>query len=211
MSWPEIDIVVGRAVTDHDLRRLRDAAAAGASALAEAAISGAAVEVRGFADAQETAPTFQERAHWCWAACLQAVLRHYGVARTQEEIVSQVYGMAVDLPEIHAAQLYHVLNARIPLPDGTTCVTRGRAFPGDALTPAVLHNELSSNHPVLAVHRTGEGTGHAVVIYGATFGPRGIVSVKYFDPMPGKGLCQIVGTPTDGSVVRWFAIRGRSR
>jgi len=211
MSWPEIDLVVGRSVTHHDMRRLRDSAAARAEVLACVGAAGCEIEVPGFADAQRARPIFQERLHWCWAACVQSVLRHYGVGRTQESIVSEVYGVPVDLPEVHASQLYHVLNAKVPLPNGTTCVMRGRAYPGEALTPAVLYNELSASHPVLAVHRTGDGTGHAVVIYAARFGPLGVTSVKYFDPMPGRGLSEITGTPADGAVVRWFAIRGRSR
>src|SRR5512135_1439364 len=207
MSWPEIDLVVGRALTDRDLERLQRAAAVGAAVLASAGSARSHVEVAGFEDAQRDAPTFQERAHWCWAACVQAVLRHYGLRKEQSAIVSEVYGAPVDLPELSPAQLYHVVNADVPIEGGATCSVRGRAYPGELLTPPVLHQELKANHPVMVVHRTGEGTGHAVVIYGATFGAFGVTSPKYFDPARDKGLALASGISLDAVVLRWFAIR----
>jgi hypothetical protein len=211
MSWPEIDLVVGQSPTDHDLRCLRDDAAAGAAALASADSRGCDVVVSGFEDAQRASPTFQEQANWCWAACVQAVLRHYGVHREQHAIVSDVYGAPLDLPELSPAQLYHVVNGQMTLADGTTCLVRGRHYPGGLLTPPVLYNELLANHPVMAVHDTGDGTGHAVVIYGATFSPFGVTSVKYFDPTPGQGLAEVRGLVLGEVVRRWFAIRGAAR
>jgi len=211
MSWPEIDLVVGRAVTARDLRRLKDAAAIGAAVLATAGDSGCVAEVKGFEEAQRTDPTFQQQANWCWAACLQAVLRHYGVRKEQSEIVTEVYGAPMDLPELSSSQLYHVVNGEMPLENGTMCLVRGRAYPGALLTPPALFNELKANHPVMVVHKTGEGTGHAVVIYGATFTALGIAKVKYFDPSAGKGLGEIAGLSPDAMILRWFAIRGRPR
>jgi hypothetical protein len=206
MTWPEIDLVVGKSLTDHDLRRVSDAAAIGAAVLA--AVGTCEAEVEGFDALQRLHPTFQEKEHWCWAACVQAVLRHYGVDRTQLQIVRDVYGMDVDLPQLHAAQLFHVLNRETALPDGATCVVRGRCYPGTLLTAPVLYQELRSNNPVMVVHKTGHDTGHAVVIYGATFGPFGVTKVKYFDPTAGKGLGEIAGISLDKAIVRWFAIRG---
>ena len=209
MSWPEIDLVVGQALTDHDLRRVRDAAALGAAVLA--AVGSCDVEVAGFEESQRERPTFQEKPHWCWAACLQAVLRHYGIAKEQGALVSEVYGAAINLPELSPAQLYHVLNNETPLADGTTCVVRGRYYPGTLLTPPVLYHELRANHPIMVVHETGQGTGHAVVIYGATFTPFGAVCIKYFDPTPGKGLARVSGVSLGTAIVRWFVIRGARR
>jgi len=207
MSWPEIDLVVGRALTSCDLRRVQDAAAIGAALLASVGSDGHHVEVAGFEDAQREAPNLQERVHWCWAACVQAVLRHYGLRKEQSAIVSEVYGAPVDLPELSPAQLYHVVNADVPLEGGATCLVRGRAYPGELLTPPVLYHELKANHPVMVVHRTGEGTGHAVVIYGATFDAFGVASLKYFDPARDKGLARVAGVSLGAIVLRWFAIR----
>ena len=209
MRWPKLDVVVGQAVTDRDLRRLQRAAIVGAAVLSSA--GSCSVEVEGFEAAQKEAPTFQEQPHWCWAACVQAVLRHHRIEREQAAIVSDVYGMPVDLPEVSPAQLYHVVNADLTRGDGTTCAVRGRYYPGALLTAPVLYNELKSQRPVMAVYRTGEKAGHAVVIYGATFGPFGPVRVKYFDPTPGKGLAEVSGLLLDTLIVRWFAIRGGTR
>src|SRR5258706_5542579 len=208
MSWPGTDLVGGQPATAHDPRRLRDAAALGAAVLASVGSGGCDVSVSGFEDAQRESPPFQEQPNWCWAACLQAVLRHYGVDRKQGEIVSDVYGAPLDLPELSPAQLYHVVNGEMTLADGTMCLVRGRYYSGDLLTPPVLYNELRANRPVMAVQKTGDGTGHAVVIYGATFSPFGVVSVKYFDPTPGKGLAEVSGLSLGEVVRRWFAIRG---
>src|SRR5438874_2914421 len=76
MSWPEVDLVVGNSLTDNDLRRVDDAAAIGAAVLAAAGTCTA--EVEGFEELQRERPTLQQKAHWCWAACVQTVLRHYG-------------------------------------------------------------------------------------------------------------------------------------
>ena len=61
MSWPDMDVVVGQAVTDRELWQLRQTAAAGAAVLS--AVGTCAVEVRGYEDAQRVAPTKQEHPH----------------------------------------------------------------------------------------------------------------------------------------------------
>lgn len=206
MSWQDMDVVVGQAVTDRELWQLRETAAAGAAVLSTVATC--AVEVLGYEDAQRAAPTKQEHPHWCWAACIESILRHYGVRKDQSTIVRDVYGAPVDLPELSPAQLYHVVNGALPRHDGTTCVVRGRYYPGALLTAPVLYNELNEQHPVMVVHRTGPSVGHAVVIYGATFNAFGPTSIKYFDPTPDKGLSSVAGLPVATNVLRWFAIRG---
>jgi hypothetical protein len=211
MTWPKLDLVVGRAVTDHELEVLHAEAASSAEALSAAHGSDVDVEVAGFAEAQRRAPTPQERPHWCWAACLQAILRHYGVPRTQDEIVAQVYGMAVDLPELTPAQLYHVVNSDITLEDGSGFAVRGSYYPGALLSAPVLHRELQAGRPVMAVHKTGPSTGHAVVLYGARFRSDGGIRVKFFDPTPGRGLGQADGLALDAVVLRWFTIRAARR
>src|SRR5258706_15113997 len=103
MSWPEIDLVVGQSATDHDLLRLRDAAALGAAVLASVGSRGCDVSVSGFGDAQRESPPLQEQPNWGWAACLQAGLRPYGGDRKQGEVVSAVYGAPLHLPELSPA------------------------------------------------------------------------------------------------------------
>jgi hypothetical protein len=211
MRWPKLDVVVGQGMTDRDLRRLQKAAVVGAAVLSAAGSSGCNVEVSGFESAQRERPTMQEEPHWCWAACLQAVLRQYGVDKDQRTIVTEVYGTPVNLPELSPAQIYHIVNDEIALPDGTTCVVRGRYFPGALLTAPVLYNELKAQRPVMAVYKTGPQIGHAVVIYAATFSAFGPITIKYFDPTPGKGLGEVSGTEIASLLLRWFTIRANVR
>ena len=38
----------------------------------------------------------QERDNWCWASCIQMILRYNGIRRQQSEIVAHVYGASYD-------------------------------------------------------------------------------------------------------------------
>lgn len=44
----------------------------------------------------ESCVYLQEKENWCWAACVQMILRYHYISKPQSEIVTQVYGYTYD-------------------------------------------------------------------------------------------------------------------
>lgn len=134
----------------------------------------------------------QEKSQWCWAASIAMVFARYGHALSQEHIVRQYFGHAVDRPV--GGQAITQLLAR-SWNDG-----EGRRFEASANVSSVAErgpkaaydtmvNELANQRPLLI-----GVAGHAMVLVGidferfpATGGVR-ITGGKVIDPMPGRGL-----------------------
>jgi|GEM_PF-1045775 hypothetical protein len=165
------------------------------------------VEIPEFAVQEAQAPIVQENSQWCWAASIQAILRYYGITKSQEDIVIARYGTAVNLPSQDTKTMEEALNS-FSIDGNLTIVTHSQSEQAISLNAAVLYSELEAQHPILIGFRTGPSESHAVIIYGATFAPNGqVMQVEYFDPWPGKGK-QVVSAATFAPlIIAWFAVR----
>lgn len=130
----------------------------------------------------------QRMENWCWAACIQMVLNYHGVQVDQGEIVSRVFGGAVDRPA-NGDQMMQALTGWAP-------DTRGRRSEifADAyhLDPATVINDLDKKWPLIVglSGARGAATGHAYVLTAAYFskGANGMPQIHRVvlrDPFPG--------------------------
>jgi hypothetical protein len=108
----------------------------------------------------------QRSPNWCWAACIQMVLNYHGLKVTQEEIVSRVFGSAIDHPA-GPEQIMSALHGWAP-------DSRGRysSIVADSrnLTQQSVLEDLQYRWP-LVVGLSGKGgqTGHAYVLTAAFY------------------------------------------
>ena len=130
----------------------------------------------------------QRMQNWCWAACIQMVLNYHGLYVDQKDIVTRVYGSAVDRP----ANGQNIMSAL----SGWAPDTRGRRSEilADArnLDPATVINDLDKKWPLIVglEGARGAATGHAYVLTAAYFTPDEngkpkIYRVVLRDPFPG--------------------------
>lgn len=130
----------------------------------------------------------QRMQNWCWAACIQMVLNYHGLYVDQKDIVTRVFGSAVDRP----ATGHQMMNAL----SGWAPDARGRrsAIYADNynLDPATVINDLDKKWPLIVGLRGARGaaTGHAYVLTAAYFsqdayGVPTIHRVVLRDPYPG--------------------------
>lgn len=164
------------------------------------------VEAAGFEDKVTDAE--QRASQWCWAASIQAVLAYYGIKRDQEEIVKATYGRLVNLPASSPQSLYNALN-NFTLPDGSNVeIVRSQWATGNFLTAELLYRELDRGHPIIVWFSNGPNSGHSVVIYGAEFMSNGLpITIKIFDPWPGRGFKEINAQPFGNQIVAFFSVR----
>ena len=133
----------------------------------------------------------QENSQWCWAASIQMVLNYYGVSITQPQIVARTYGIDPygNLPDWPGS--FQAITANL---NNWSVDNTGRQYSVQASlnwgapSPSILLQELSNGRPVIVGYRTGENSGHAVVITAASYtvsnnGPI-IQSVVARDPWP---------------------------
>lgn len=149
----------------------------------------------------------QERPQWCWAACIQMIMRYYNVRVSQKEIVrrsfgTDPYGNLPDLPgslEMITRNVngWGIENEADGKPYAVTCLLTTNPN----MIPFVMHTGLEDNRPVLIGYNTeSEGVGHAVVVTGITYtgtfeeGNYQITSITVRDPWPGVGKKTYVGS-----------------
>jgi hypothetical protein len=129
----------------------------------------------------------QEGNFWCWAACIEMVLRYRGLDVSQDAIVQKIFGARVDTtgqPE----QILQALWGEWPnVADGTSKVyTEG--YKG--LFPNFVQ-DLINGYPLIVGLNFGTQTGHAVVLTAVSFttdvyGRYYPLSVVFRDPWPGN-------------------------
>lgn len=138
----------------------------------------------------------QEKSQWCWAASIAMVFAHYGHDVSQEGIVRQHFGDAVDRA-VSASDITSLLES--PWRDG-----KGRPFATNAVVaqspdkrpgPAhqIMISELARQHPlVIGV------SGHAMVLVRVEYerlpadGAIRITGATVIDPIPGRGLRRLL-------------------
>lgn len=114
----------------------------------------------------------QLRKNWCWAASIKMVLKYYGVAITQKQIVERTYGTDKFGRLPNWAASYKIIhrnlnNWDIDNDDNKYSVTAKIRF--GRPNHIWLINEINAQRPVIVAYNTGATTGHAVVITGLSF------------------------------------------
>lgn len=107
----------------------------------------------------------QRSDNWCWAACIEMVLRYQGVDITQEQIVKKVFGDLIDRPAsadviVNAANGFYVNGKRIEARNEYAGYVSAKSFIDD----------LAHKYPVIiGLTMPGQNVGHAYVMTGITF------------------------------------------
>lgn len=134
----------------------------------------------------------QEESMWCWAASIETVLHYFNVTLSQEQIVTRIYGTAVNEPAIDAA-ISASLNGWAFDCHGRKVVIRSRVAMGPPSLD-VLVNEVSRGRPILVTTNPGASSiGHAAVLTAATHIGRCVTSLVYRDPWPSPENCANAG------------------
>jgi len=126
----------------------------------------------------------QLRDMWCWAACVEMVLRFYGISVEQEQIVCRLYGVPANQPADDKA-ISASLNGWGFNNEGRTVIVESRVMSG-VPAPCVLLRELARGRPILLTFNPGLAVGHAVVVTGASTLNGEITSLIYRDPAPNE-------------------------
>ncbi len=136
----------------------------------------------------------QRRSNWCWAACLELLLRYHGVDESQESLVYRAFGETCDRPG-------RLIDLKKSVPRQTKQGPDGHSVSIDfstvSLSEAVILRNLRNAQPLLlGVQGSGQYVGHDVLITGAVYkankqGQReSILRLKLVDPAvePGDRL-----------------------
>jgi peptidase C39-like protein len=129
----------------------------------------------------------QRMENWCWAACVQMVLNYHGLYVDQQQIVTRIYGSAVDRPA-SGQQIMAALTGWAPDSRGRRSQIYADNYNLDAAT---IINDLDKKWPLIVGLRGARGaaTGHAYVMTAAYFsqqnGQPTIHRVVLRDPFPG--------------------------
>ena len=114
----------------------------------------------------------QMKTQWCWAASIRMVLKYYGIEYTQDKIVERTYGKSSwgTLPNWPASfdLITRNLNNWNVDNNGTVYIVKS-AFGLGKIPVKKLIYELSNKRPIILALSTGESTGHAVVVTGASY------------------------------------------
>lgn len=142
----------------------------------------------------------QETQMWCWAACIEMVLRYHGVSINQKEIVARTFGTDVmGTPPPFGASL-EIITANL----NYSGIDRNRVsyMVRASLTPSMIPDELilselAKEKPLIIAYGPNIYTGHVVVLTAASYmqTPEGrrIVSFVVRDPSPDPFLMQAMG------------------
>jgi hypothetical protein len=130
----------------------------------------------------------QEKPHWCWAACIEAIFDFHGYQVSQEAVVEKVFGGDVDRPA-GGREICASVNGRWNARGQKTFDARAEvlwdAQIGFGRPDAVVQaaRELESNNPLI-VGALGHATVLTAMTYSATsFGAR-LEEIVIRDPWP---------------------------
>ena len=128
----------------------------------------------------------QRMQNWCWAACIQMVLNYHGLYVKQEDIVSRVFGGAVDRPA-GPGEIMSALQGWAPDSGGRTSAVEAD---NRNLDPASVVQDLEYRWPLIVGLSGAGNTGHAYVLtavyYKQMQGQPVIFRVVLRDPYPTK-------------------------
>ena len=144
-----------------------------------------------FATFAQQAFQTQQASQWCWAASIAMIFSYYGHPVSQERIVTEVYGSAVNMPAQAGVQMAQQLNREWVDDDGMHFSSHlTGAYDAGAgvynLTNAKIVSELDAERPLLYGNYHHAMVLTAVQYYKTIDGPY-IVAAGVFDPWPGSG------------------------
>jgi len=128
----------------------------------------------------------QAQPNWCWAACIEMVLKCHGVCISQAQIVDRLFGALVDAPA--------TLPQMLAMLSGLALHVSGRAAVLEA-TPHVyadsdIVGDLAAGQPlILCLSQPGLNVGHSYVLTAVRFalnpdGAARLISGVLHDPSP---------------------------
>ena len=154
-----------------------------------------------FAEIQQVGPSFynagvqtvdfstakQKESFWCWAACIEMVLKYHGMDVSQESMVQKIYGSLVDKTG-DSMQILQALTGAGPNASGGTSRVYAEGYQG--LYPYFIQ-DLINGYPLIVGLNYGTDIGHAVVLTAVSFstdmyGQYYPMSVVIRDPWPGN-------------------------
>jgi len=107
----------------------------------------------------------QKGTQWCWAACIEMILRYHGVSVTQEQVVQRIYGGLIDRPG-NAQQILAALSGWGPNTQGGRSRIYAEGYPG--LYPYFIQ-DLINGYPLIVGLNFSWGLNHAVILTAVTF------------------------------------------
>ncbi len=124
---------------------------------------------------------------WCWAACIEMVLKYHGMAVPQESMVQKIYGSLADKGG-NPLQILQALTGTGPNASGGTSRVYAEGYTG--LYPYFIQ-DLIHGYPLIVGLNFGTQMGHAVVLTAVSFstdmaGRQYPYSVIIRDPWPGN-------------------------
>ncbi|MCL2684432.1 MAG: C39 family peptidase [Synergistaceae bacterium] len=122
---------------------------------------------------------------WCWAACIEMVLRYHGMDITQEQMVQKIHGSLIDKVG-QPMEILEALTGTGPNAYGGTSLAFAEGYNG--LYPYFIH-DLINGYPLIVGLNYGTEIGHAVVLTAVAFqtdafGQFYPMSVVIRDPWP---------------------------
>ena len=161
----------------------------------------------------------QSNSMWCWAACLEMVLKHNGVNISQSEFAKHTCGVnRYGIPNNCPAS-FDIITEYLNMPWGDSTDQYSLTAPLNYGTPELIdmYDELNSGSPVIVAIRNRNSTiGHAVLITGIEgFFYGNLIYVTKFiirDPWPSiegyfsQGRVEIVNATAfmDSMSAYWF-------
>lgn len=142
----------------------------------------------------------QQTQMWCWAACIEMVLRYYGVNVSQQDIVARTFGTdGMGNPPPFGASI-GIITANLNNwgidRNGTRYTVRASVTPSMIPDDRFL-NELNQRKPLIIAYGPNINSGHVVVLTAASYlptpqGPR-IRTFVVRDPFPNPFTIQTMG------------------
>ncbi len=110
----------------------------------------------------------QEQSNWCWAACMEMVLRgHRGdSARSQGELANMAFGQTACTIEGDNSQCNLTLSTLVVAPMWENVGFRARKSASDTITFVQIKQEISAGRAIEVGLSFGLGQGHAVLVVG---------------------------------------------
>jgi hypothetical protein len=124
---------------------------------------------------------------WCWAACIEMVLKYHGMDVSQESMVQKIHGSLLDKGG-EPLQILQALTGTGPNAAGGTSQVYAEGYTG--LYPYFVQ-DLINGYPLIVGLNYGTQIGHAVVLTAVSFmtdmfGQYYPMSVIIRDPWPGN-------------------------
>jgi hypothetical protein len=104
----------------------------------------------------------QKQEYWCWAACIEMILRGYGINVTQEQVVRRIFGGKYNRP-INSNDFKRIEGA-VKRQQGAAIVRVGV----NANRFFAIEQWVEGRPVILGYHLPTQSVGHAVVLTAAT-------------------------------------------